>query len=374
MSLLRLSFGLLFAGISIALHAAVPQGAAAALTGYWSGAISLGPNEMRMLIQITKAADGTLSGVLKNPDMANRTMPVNAILFNAPEVRLEVDSMGSVFTGQLSNDGTELSGSWRFGFKPVPVKFTHSTQPPADPSTQELSYEAVPGTKDIHGYWSGALEVPGQKLNFNVKIGKTKTGEYFGELDVVDQGARGIRTSSIAREGADVKIAWGALGAQFKANLNDDGSVMDGTWTQGNHDFPLKLTRSKAPRNYDVLADKELSFSPPKGKADVNGFWSGTLRLPDAGLRLGIKIGRKADGSYRATLDSLDQGANDIPVGSVIFTNAQLRLELPALHCVYTAMLTNNNQTLVGTWDQGGHKLNLDFKRTDQPAGTTDAS
>jgi len=45
---------------------------------------------------------------------------------------------------------------------------------------------------------------------------------------------------------------------------------------------------------------------------DVTGDWNGTLHANGAELRLVLHISKNPDGGLKATLDSVDQGANGI--------------------------------------------------------------
>lgn len=355
-------------------RAAAPRTAAEALTGYWFGKLSFGPNQMRLLIEVSASADGAISGKLSNVDFGNSSSPVSAILFNDPDVRFEVEGMGGAINGKLSEDASVIKGTFSFGFKPVKVTFTHSKEPPKETLKKEFSYDVAEGAVDVKGYWGGALELPGMKLSMLVKIGKADDGSYGGALDVPDQGARDIPITTVTRTNAEVVLEWKMFNARFKGTMNDKATELDGTWEQMGKTTPLKLSRSKPPADPNVVADKELSFVPPAGKADVNGFWLGTLKVPNASLRLGFKIGRRADGTYRGAVDSLDQGASDLPISSVGFTNPVVRLEFRSLNGSFEGTLTNNNQTLIGTWQQGQMKNDLILERLDKPATSDTAA
>ena len=65
----------------------------------------------------------------------------------------------------------------------------------------------------------------------------------------------------------------------------------------------------------------------PESKS-IAGDWNGELNVQDAKLRLVLHIKKNSDGSLAATLDSLDQNANGIPVSSVSQTGNDVKLEL----------------------------------------------
>ena len=60
------------------------------------------------------------------------------------------------------------------------------------------------------------------------------------------------------------------------------------------------------------------------------GSWNGLLKVQGQQLRLVINI-QQAENGYKATMDSPDQGAKDIPVDRVTFNNDTLTLEVKRL-------------------------------------------
>ena len=94
----------------------------------------------------------------------------------------------------------------------------------------------------------------------------------------------------------------------------------------------------------------------------IEGFWQGTLNTGAIPLRLVFKIHKKPDGTLTGTLDSIDQGAKDIPTTRVNWTNPELQLEWQGLGATYNARLEGG--TLRGIWQQGTASSQLDFVRT----------
>ena len=96
---------------------------------------------------------------------------------------------------------------------------------------------------------------------------------------------------------------------------------------------------------------------------DVAGNWHGTLDTGMAKLRLLFKISKAAEGKLTAKLDSLDQGANDIPVDSVSVSNKSLRMEVKLVQGLYVGTLDTTGTKSKGTWSQGGVELPLDLEK-----------
>jgi hypothetical protein len=86
---------------------------------------------------------------------------------------------------------------------------------------------------------------------------------------------------------------------------------------------------------------------------DVAGDWQGTLAAGAVQLRLVLHITKKPDGTLSATLDSVDQGANGIPVSSVVLDGSRLTLGVGAVKGSYEGMVSADGKKISGTWTQG---------------------
>ena len=61
---------------------------------------------------------------------------------------------------------------------------------------------------------------------------------------------------------------------------------------------------------------------------NIVGDWQGALKIGPSELRLVLHITKGDNGGFKATLDSIDQGANGIPVSSVSLKDSQLDLNV----------------------------------------------
>ena len=101
----------------------------------------------------------------------------------------------------------------------------------------------------------------------------------------------------------------------------------------------------------------------PESKS-IAGDWNGELNVQDTKLRLVLHIKKNSDGSLAATLDSVDQNANGIPVSSVSQKGNDVKLELKGIGASYQGKLNPAGTEITGEWNQGG-TLPLIFKRAD---------
>ncbi len=109
-----------------------------------------------------------------------------------------------------------------------------------------------------------------------------------------------------------------------------------------------------------------VGFGPPlraEQAKGVEGDWKGTLKAGGAELHLVLHIAKNSDGTLKATLDSIDQGANGIPINSISFQDSKLSFTSDAIHGSYEGKANSDLSSLSGTWTQAGNSLPLDFER-----------
>ena len=107
---------------------------------------------------------------------------------------------------------------------------------------------------------------------------------------------------------------------------------------------------------------------PAAPAGDLSGTWEGALQVQNARLRLVLNVTKADDGAYRATLDSIDQGAKGIPVNEVNFSNGTVHVQLSALGAAFDGQLSPSGIDLDGEWQQAGTVFPLTFQRTTKPS------
>jgi hypothetical protein len=94
------------------------------------------------------------------------------------------------------------------------------------------------------GDWEGVLSVPEASVELTVvfHITQAEEGAYAATHDSPDQGAFGIPCEAPSLEGALLKIPVAAVQGGFEGTIADDGSQIEGTWSQGPNSLALVLT------------------------------------------------------------------------------------------------------------------------------------
>jgi uncharacterized protein len=94
---------------------------------------------------------------------------------------------------------------------------------------------------------------------------------------------------------------------------------------------------------------------------DITGSWNGILEVQGTQLRLVFNIS-KTDNALKATMDSPDQGAKDIPCTAASFEDGTLKIAVAAAGIKYEGKL-ENEKTIKGNFMQGGLKLPLNLSK-----------
>jgi pimeloyl-ACP methyl ester carboxylesterase len=95
----------------------------------------------------------------------------------------------------------------------------------------------------------------------------------------------------------------------------------------------------------------------------LEGHWVGSLQVGDAVLHLVLHISKAADGSWKATLDSLDQGVYGIEVSSIAEKENALTFLVTSVGAAFEGKIPLSRQTINGFWSQGGAGIPLVFHR-----------
>jgi pimeloyl-ACP methyl ester carboxylesterase len=99
--------------------------------------------------------------------------------------------------------------------------------------------------------------------------------------------------------------------------------------------------------------------------AKLAGTWLGPLKVGAIELRLALKISVDDAGKMTATLDSIDQGAKDMPVDAITLSDGTLTAELKLIGGKFVGKLDEQAGVIVGTWTQGPNSLPLTLKKTE---------
>ncbi len=103
--------------------------------------------------------------------------------------------------------------------------------------------------------------------------------------------------------------------------------------------------------------------NPQRASSTIAGEWTGSLQAGDAVLHLVLHVSKAADGAFKATIDSLDQGVYGIEVTSLTQEDSALTFNVSSVSASYEGKFAANHATIEGAWTQGSASLPLVFHR-----------
>jgi hypothetical protein len=214
--------------------------AAQDFTGDWQGTLSIAGGELRLVLHVSKAADGTLKGLLDSPDQGAENINVDTIAADGAKLHFAINAIKGNFDGTLKGNGT-INGTWSQGTasnkEPLvltktatPIKMHHDPAPPSD----------------IDGTWEGTLDMPGQggKLRLVFHFKNTADG-LTATMDSPDQKLKGWPATTVTRKGSSMKVAMAQINGEFSGKIGKGLDTMSGDWTQGGSGIPLLLKKAK---------------------------------------------------------------------------------------------------------------------------------
>jgi len=109
-----------------------------------------------------------------------------------------------------------------------------------------------------------------------------------------------------------------------------------------------------------LIISQDSKASEDSGQ-NIKGRWIGTLDVGVAKLRLRFNI-KQLEPKAVVTMDSIDQGANDIPVSKFEMTGSKLVIEISAASAGFRGDIVDS-ESIKGFWLQGGKEIPLELSR-----------
>ena len=219
--------------------------------------------------------------------------------------------------------------------------------------------------KNVVGTWQGTLVAGPAKLRVVFNITPAAGGGLTATMVSPDQGPQVIPVDSVTVTGSTLGLEVKLINGAYQGTLDATGNAAAGQWTQMGKPLPLNLVKGSgtaAARSGDEASPADLAASKEAAQK-IAGTWNGELTTPGGSLRLRVNIAKTAVGVATGTIDSLDQGANGIPISTITLKDGKVRIEVNGIGAVYEGTLAADGSKLSGQWQQGGGSLPLDLQK-----------
>ena len=190
------------------------------------------------------------------------------------------------------------------------------------------------------GDWLGVVSVsPGLVFPVAVHIHKALHGGYSGTLDSPGRGSYDLVLSNIVLGPSALSFDVSALSGRYSARWDAATFSWIGQWSQA----------SQPPRALNLAPGLA---QPAPSVSGLDGDWDGTLEAaPGVKLRLAFHVKTGVHGTL-ASVDSIDQGANGVPISSISLDGTAVGFDLKRIGASFQGELASSGQTINGRWIQ----------------------
>ncbi|MBU1375592.1 MAG: beta-lactamase family protein [Alphaproteobacteria bacterium] len=202
----------------------------------------------------------------------------------------------------------------------------------------------------VAGDWVGTMTTQNTgALTLALHLKAVAAG-YEGTLDTIELGSKGVAVKVVTATPDKLALEIPSVRGRFEGSWDAAARQWSGTWTTGSgQGYPVRFVSGLPP--------------PPVRVEGLDGDWQGALNGGPAGLlRLAIHIRTGADGTY-ATLDSIDQGVNGVPI-MASRAGREVTFDMRALRATFVADLSEDGSRLQGEFSQGGALMPLVMTRS----------
>jgi pimeloyl-ACP methyl ester carboxylesterase len=95
----------------------------------WQGVLEVSGTRLRLILHVSKATDGRLTGSLDSPDQGDaKGLPVDTLTMKDGALHFEMNLIGGVYDGKVTSDGGEIRGEWKQGALTLPLTFKRTAK------------------------------------------------------------------------------------------------------------------------------------------------------------------------------------------------------------------------------------------------------
>lgn len=225
------------------------------------------------------------------------------------------------------------------------------------PVTSGRSSQAAVRPTGVQGEWEGELAVGEARMKLVLHVSGEKGGDLRARLDSPEQSVYGMEASSVSQAQGTLRFEIPSVGASFEGKLGADGRSMNGAWKQAGQSFPLVFHRQSG---------NAAGKKPADAISQFEGTWQGAFQNGNMRYRLQLHVAHDEEKKLSGTLDSLDQGANGLPMSKLSERNGSVHFEIAMVTGVYEGTMNAAHNAIAGKWSQNQDTVALEFKRSDE--------
>jgi uncharacterized protein len=106
------------------------------IVGKWMGTLDVGPQKLRLGLNVTETAPGALTATLDSIDQGATGLPVDSITVNGNKVQFSMSAIGGSYEGTIVKAG-RIEGTWSQGALSLPLVLEPASNTPTPRRPQE---------------------------------------------------------------------------------------------------------------------------------------------------------------------------------------------------------------------------------------------
>ncbi len=297
------------------------------------------------------------------PELGRKDVPMGDIEYDYPNLVIHA-TVRDTWQLKVNEHARQMVWDHHINFiQPDPVRFGRTTAPTPVPEPLTESDFAPRPDSPLQGYWEGNIGTGPDAVPVDLKIARQADGTFRAEGDDPMEGVQG-RPITVLYQPPAVEFRMADGTGTFRGQINDSGTEISGHYLQGSQSILASVRRG----DYQAkLVQQELGDYSFNSKNDLQGHWKGTwivtIAKSKAPIRQALDIAKLPDGSYSATIASVDQFGADAPAPASDFEYSppNLHLKWKWQGVGYDGKLENSK--IIGTWSEGGGGFPLVFER-----------
>jgi hypothetical protein len=213
------------------LHAQAP----ADPSGHWEGSVQ---GMARFELDLARNDSGVLIGTVAMPDEGISGLPLLHVSID--DGTLTFYARGDQrMQGVFSADGKSITGDYSIEGFTIPFTLTRKGD-----ARIVAAPRSAPVSKALEGRWNGTIETKAGSMRLALTLSNHPDGTATGAIVNLDQGGMTFPVA-IAQEGTDLSLDIKAISAGYSGALNQDGTELVGSFTQGSASVPLRFQRAR---------------------------------------------------------------------------------------------------------------------------------
>lgn len=221
--------------------------------GYWSGEFNFVGSKFQLGLDFNVDRSGELKGWIVSETQGNIGNSIDLVETDSKKISFKVEKWNLEFDGELAENGDSIDG-----------KVTQNS------ISSEVSFKRVEESRPEHiETWRGLLDVGQKKLDFQIRLFKSDSGELSGRLDSLSEGGISFPLEMDVSE-SNFNFELKLTGAVYEGEFDTDKNLVTGKWNQRGGAFDLNLEKKDVAETvYEAAEDvsKKVLKRPQTPKA-----------------------------------------------------------------------------------------------------------